>query len=660
MPRPLPRPTSAEPRRSEATGSTLPWSSALLAFSALACEGSIGEAPLLDRPPELELDPPASQDAGAIPSVDLGVALDAGLILVDPFEEGAVTLGVRCGPEGPETRMVFTSERSSCEEHARVLAGDLPLGDRAVVRAPALNGPTSFDAPGEVCIDGDCRSRSIRVEIDALGPTGALGRWSVALEEQTAGGQLVATLCNYDEFLPGRDPSLAPNLAIEEVAFYQGVRVPLVRDRAEVLLRNAGVVADRPGLLRVFVAPEVGFLTETIDAELVWDPGESAEPVRLTDAVEVGQASIENRPETTFDFEIPAELVTTTARWSVALRPRRACAGVGQDTSGARFPTSETISLRAEPVGVLEVVLVPFRYNADGSAQLPDTSPEQVERYRRTLLSLFPVADVRVTVREEPVDWAAPIRPNGAGWSDFLRGLLDVRAMDNPPPNTFYYGIFRPSGTWGGGIAGLGPVPSATDVFRRGAVGLGYAGQGSANTCAHELGHATGRRHAPCGVDDPDPNYPSPDEFPEYAGGSIGTWGYDILDGRLKDPATHRDFMSYCRPEWISDYNYAAILDRLTVVNQTAPFAAAETTRWRSLALTAEGPRWGGRTFPLRTPPQGAEIRVRYRSALGERLGERVAVAFGVDHLDERIVVVPEAPPGTALIELGDGLILAY
>ena len=46
----------------------------------------------------------------------------------------------------------------------------------------------------------------------------------------------------------------------------------------------------------------------------------------------------------------------------------------------------------------------------------------------------------------------------------------------------------------------------------------------------------------------PDPDYPYPD-------GSIGVWGYDLLDGRLVDPST-ADLMSYCDPAWISDYSF--------------------------------------------------------------------------------------------------------
>lgn len=39
-------------------------------------------------------------------------------------------------------------------------------------------------------------------------------------------------------------------------------------------------------------------------------------------------------------------------------------------------------------------------------------------------------------------------------------------------------------------------------------------------------------------------------------GRKIGTWGYDLADGTLKDPGQRYDLMSYCGPQWVSDYTY--------------------------------------------------------------------------------------------------------
>jgi hypothetical protein len=68
---------------------------------------------------------------------------------------------------------------------------------------------------------------------------------------------------------------------------------------------------------------------------------------------------------------------------------------------------------------------------------------------------------------------------------------------------------------------------------------------------AHELGHNFGLGHAPCGTDG-DSSYP-------YPGAKIGTWGYDLVNRELKDPDLYYDLMSYCSPEWVSDYNYEKV-----------------------------------------------------------------------------------------------------
>jgi hypothetical protein len=43
---------------------------------------------------------------------------------------------------------------------------------------------------------------------------------------------------------------------------------------------------------------------------------------------------------------------------------------------------------------------VPFRYDADGSQRLPDTSQAQLERYRDAIYGIFPVSSVEITVHD--------------------------------------------------------------------------------------------------------------------------------------------------------------------------------------------------------------------------------------------------------------------
>jgi hypothetical protein len=84
------------------------------------------------------------------------------------------------------------------------------------------------------------------------------------------------------------------------------------------------------------------------------------------------------------------------------------------------------------------------------------------------------------------------------------------------------------------------------------------------------------RAHPNCGGPDPnslDPNYP----YGAAGNTLIGTWGYDIATAALYNPNTYRDYMSYCGPEWTSDYTYKGIAD-FWLSTQAAPQTIAKET----------------------------------------------------------------------------------
>jgi hypothetical protein len=61
--------------------------------------------------------------------------------------------------------------------------------------------------------------------------------------------------------------------------------------------------------------------------------------------------------------------------------------------------------------------------------------------------------------------------------------------------------------------------------------------------------------------------------FYPYGGAVIGQWGFDIATSTLYNPGSNFDYMSYCAPEWTSDYTYRAVYDAWSWV--TDPFGAA-------------------------------------------------------------------------------------
>jgi hypothetical protein len=81
------------------------------------------------------------------------------------------------------------------------------------------------------------------------------------------------------------------------------------------------------------------------------------------------------------------------------------------------------------------------------------------------------------------------------------------------------------------------------------------------------MGHNFGRRHAPCGTSS------GLGPYPYGSGAPIGQWGYSIEGQEWYSPTDYRDYMSYCGPEWTSDFTYRAIFDAWDWVS--APYGAA-------------------------------------------------------------------------------------
>ncbi|MFZ5471713.1 MAG: M66 family metalloprotease [Myxococcota bacterium] len=124
-------------------------------------------------------------------------------------------------------------------------------------------------------------------------------------------------------------------------------------------------------------------------------------------------------------------------------------------------------------------------------------------------------------------------------WAQLLGELAQVRQADGS--RRYYYGLVRVG--YSNGIAGIGYLGQPAAVGR----------DDSIETAVHEVGHNMNRAHAPCGnPDQPDPSFP-------YASARLGSFGYDFVSGALIAPTAAYDVMSYCSPEWVSDFNYRAV-----------------------------------------------------------------------------------------------------
>jgi hypothetical protein len=445
----------------------------------------------------------------------------------------------------------------------------------------------------------------------------------------------------------GPEP-LAANIKITDLAIYQTVKIPLFRGDAWLTTRNAAVVQGKKSLIRAFVAPQPGFAPHALRGVLTLDNGGAR--VGVASERMISAASAEEDTNTTFDFQVDGALITGGTQLSVSLLETTCVQAAA--TSGARVPATGAQALEAELINKFRVVVVPVTLGG----RTPDTSPAQLERLRAELLAYYPVPDVEVTARG-PVPYSGTFAASGTGWSAVLSLVGRTRQQDAPAPNVYYYGVVTPAASFrdycrSGCVAGLAPLTVFVSRTNQIGLGIGFADTGSANTMAHELGHAHGLPHAPCSrggeIEGADARYP-------YAGAKIGSWGWDFRSNKLMPPTTHVDVMSYCNPVWISDYNYAKIVTRAKAVN-TAAFiqagSAVAPQSWHGIILQADGSaRWSGMiSDELPGEPSAASA----LDAQGQVLSEIEVVRVPLSDTDDVFLYVPAPLADWAAIDLGE------
>ena len=203
----------------------------------------------------------------------------------------------------------------------------------------------------------------------------------------------------------------------------------------------------------------------------------------------------------------------------------------------ARIPETGRLSIDVRNVPGLDLTVVPLIWSVDPDYSVVAetqglTTEDDLFRATRYLLPVRDI-DFSVTVREPVFTGVQPVFDNH---DRLIREIKAIRVMDGG--NGHYMGVLQDFG-------------GATTIGGRSLVANLHEG-----VIAHEIGHTFNLFHAPCGTPG-DPRYP-------YRDGSIGAWGYDILDNVMVPPDTP-DVMSFCLDNfWISDYHFRrAMLHRI-------------------------------------------------------------------------------------------------
>jgi len=424
------------------------------------------------------------------------------------------------------------------------------------------------------------------------GGTAGRGGSSGAQAGTSPGGRATGGTSGSSTAGAGGEPA-SDGLTLHKIAIYQAVEIPLMVDGAERAPNaNAPLIVDREALLRVWLEPGADFAPRQIAAEVTVTAGSLSRTTRTVHVVDA--ASTDGDLQSTVNFSLLASEVTSTSTVSVVLSEDSASA-----EPLAHWPPTGARELEAQSSnGPFLITLVPLVANG----YTPDTSETIRVRFERYMAELYPASAVDVAVTD-PFELDFAVYPDGTGWDEALDQLLELRDDDGVDANVYYYGLLTPGATFDGYcqgdcVVGLSNVAGRTQTQYRGSIGTGFFETSkdtfSQETMAHELGHALGRQHSPCGTSDPERAYP-------YKSGDTGVFGYN--GSRLLDPESYTDVMGYCVPVWISDYTYDHIFDRIAYVNGLAPRSTAarrvENKQHRTLRVGVDGRLAWGREVAL-------------------------------------------------------------
>lgn len=304
---------------------------------------------------------------------------------------------------------------------------------------------------------------------------------------------------------------------------------------------------------------------------------------------------------------------------------------------------------------VMKVVLVPFEYDdGAGCVTTPDTSEDTMRRFQDAIYMQNPLERVDFEIHA-PIRWDTPLT-SFVPLNTFLAGL---RFDEGAPPEAYYYGLIDVCadglGNAGGMAIGIPDDPlSESAAALRVSSGLSIEPAWSAETFVHEIGHSQGRHHVACNGDEggPDEHYP-------HEGGDLGEWGFGVVDFGLRNPSSHKDYMTYCHPAWVGAWGWNEVypvIEGLSAWGSTAhrsgqgagTDAGAEEPYEGSMLLGTIEPdgqeHW--LTVPG-SPPVGGESSVDLEMRQGDALVARVrAHVQPMQDGDGGQLVMAPLPPG--------------
>jgi hypothetical protein len=328
-------------------------------------------------------------------------------------------------------------------------------------------------------------------------------------------------------------PATSINLTIAGVTLVQSTQ------RAD---NSVPMVANRDALLRVFVLANAANSATPIVRVRLFSGGAQVDSLDVAASVSaVPQAVDTSSLAGSWNVLIPAARLQPGLSFQAVVDPDNAIPETSKTDNS--WPSSGTQAVTVQSVPAFNLLFVPVKQSVNGLTG--NVSASNKDALAAITHSIYPLSAMTVNVRSLYTTSAPALDANNTSgaWGTILNETSALQTADGSSAD--YVSIVATS--YSSGIAGLGWIGAPA------AVAWDKAGS-APGVIAHEIGHNFGRLHAPCGnPSNPDPSYP-------YSAALIGTWGIDLGSLTLMAPSANTDLMSYCHPQWISDYTYVGVL----------------------------------------------------------------------------------------------------